>query len=119
MKAKHLFKLLASALVLSSSSLTASIENQGDGTYKIEGYFYFNTTLEMVAPWGKNNDFGEFSTVIFKGDANLFPDIEKLGSETITTLIVKAQENPHPEADKEPILVVTEIIEWDGAPSKN
>jgi len=116
---KGLLALLAITMISIPVSLFASIEDQGDGTYKVEGYFYFNTELEIVAPWGKNNNFGEFSSVIFKGEANHFPNIQELNQNSLTMLLVKAQANPHPEPDKEPIFVVTEILEWEGAPDSN
>lgn len=50
--------------------LPADVEKNDDGTYTVSGTWTFWPEMELLAPSGKENSFGEFKTVIFKQTAN-------------------------------------------------
>lgn len=91
-----------------SSPLLAEVQKNGNGTYTISGTWTFWEEKDLLAPTGKDNDFGEFKTILFKSPVNDFEGIRKYKKKQ-ATFKVKARESQSGGGEK--ILVVEEILE--------
>lgn len=101
---------LLSLLVLfvSVAPLSAGVEKNGDGTYTISGKWTFWPEKELLAPSGRENDFGEFKTLLFKSAVNDFSGVRQL-KQSAATFVVKGRESVNPDnGDK--VLVVEAIV---------
>jgi hypothetical protein len=103
-------KVLAASvfLAMDAPSAVAGVALQDDGTYLISGTWTFWPDKEILAPSGRENDFGEFETILFKPDANEFEEVYGF-KKTSATFKVRARVSTTSQATK--ILVVEAILE--------
>lgn len=87
--------------------LFAGVEKNADGTYTISGTWTYWAEKDLVAPTGKSNDFGAFSTILFKSNVNDFEGMKAL-KKTFATFKVKGRESGDGTGKA---LVVEEILE--------
>jgi len=114
---KKLFICLLATLTLLPLLGYADVEDLGDGTYKITGEFVFHADREMLVPAGKGNTYGEFKLVIFKPTVHDYPGIRELT--TAAPVVFKVMGRPSTSGiDGAPILIVDQILEWEGGPQE-
>lgn len=107
MKPLHFLIVIALHLLVFATSLSAGVEKNEDGTYTISGKWTYWTERDLFAPSGRENEFGEFKTLLFKPAVNEFEGIREF-KQTPATFIVRARESDTEVGDK--ILVVEEIL---------
>ncbi len=91
-----------------SCPLMAEVQKISDGIYTISGTWTFWAEKDLLAPTGKDNDFGEFKTILFKALVSDFEGIREY-KKTQATFKVKARESQSDGGEK--ILVVEQILE--------
>jgi len=105
---KHiLLPIVALLLFACLSPLFAGVEKNEDGTYTIIGKWTFWADKDFLAPSGRDNDFGEYKTILFKPSVNEFSGVKEM-KQTLATFVVQARESKTPEG--ETILVVEQIL---------
>lgn len=99
---KYLLVLIALAAT-SFSPAKAEVEKLDDTTYKITGVFTYWKDLQLLAPAGRDNNFGEFTKIIFKNSAIADEKLVELKQTSITMKVIGRVAGQ--------TLVVTEILD--------
>lgn len=102
-----LLPVVAFLVLAFAPALLAEVEKNEDGTFTISGSWTFWEDRDFLAPSGRENNFGEYKTVLFKQAINDFEGIREM-KQTPATFIVSARESKTPEG--ETILVVEQIL---------
>lgn len=102
-----LLPVVAFLVLAFAPAVLAEVEKNEDGTYTVSGSWTFWADKDLLAPSGRENNFGNYKNILFKPTVNDFEGIREM-KQTPATLTVSARESKTPEG--ETILIVEQIL---------
>lgn len=102
-----LLPVVAFLVLAVAPAVLADVEKNEDGTYTVSGAWTFWADKDLLAPSGRENNFGDYKNILFKPTVNDFEGIREM-KQTPATFTVSARESKTPEG--ETILIVEQIL---------